>query len=90
MHAFTVYEGRETDGCIGEDIRWRRQGRDRGMKNSALTIGCPGQSRPEGGGGTVIDVPCDLSLQHHPHGEDTKASPEEQAIKGIGQRARMI
>lgn len=68
LHTFTVYEGRETDGC-SEEIRWRRQGREWILKHPALTRGCPGQHRPEdrgggGGGGSVIDVPCDWSLRH--------------------------
>lgn len=65
LHAFTVSEGRETDGCSKEEIRWRRQGSKQGLKNAALMRGHPGQPphRPEGGG-SVMDVPCDWSPRH--------------------------
>lgn len=62
-----------------------------GLENPALTRGHPDQPprRPEGGG-SVDGCTLRLEPSARPHGDATKARPEEQAIKERGRRARMI
>lgn len=58
LHAFTMYEGRETDDSeeAGQGLKKKSNPHKRTSR--------PTQARRCWSGGSVIDVPCDWSLRH--------------------------